>query len=91
MLKRLFVVIQGEHFLVSSNIATVMEVLLHSKILSVRNVESILLFSLPYIIKYSLYVIFFHDKYFAKELQGNAVCLTNTLHRCTKTAFSLLF
>ena len=81
VLKRLFVVTQGEHYLVSSSIATVMEVLLHSKPLSVRNVKSLLLmeFSLSYFIKYSLYVIFFHDKYVAKELQGNAVCSTEYL------------
>jgi len=38
-----------------------MEELLNSKPLSVRNVESILLleFSLPYVIEYSLYAIFF--------------------------------
>jgi len=54
VLKRLFVVTQGEHYLVSSSIATVMEVLLHSKPLSVRNVKSLLLmeFSLSYFIKY---------------------------------------
>jgi len=79
VLKRLFVVTRGEHFLVSSSIAAVMEVLLHNK--SVRNVESLLLleFSLPYFIEYSSYVIFSHDKYFAKELQGNAFCLTGFL------------
>jgi hypothetical protein len=55
-----------------------MEVLLHSKPLSVRIVESILLleFSLPNFIEYSLNVIFSHDKYFAEELQGNAFCST---------------
>ena len=65
----------------SSGIAAVMEVLLHSMPLSVRNVESMLLleFSLPYFIEYSLYVIFFHDKYFGKELQGNAFCSTEYL------------
>lgn len=49
--------------------------------LSARNVEYILLleFSLPYFIEYSLYVIFFHGKYFAKELRCNAFCSTEYL------------
>jgi hypothetical protein len=53
MLKRLFVVIQGEHFLVSFSVAAVAEVLLHGKPVSARNKESILLLevSLPYFVE----------------------------------------
>jgi len=41
VLTRLFVVTQGEHFLVSCSIAAVVELLLHRRPLPVRNVESI--------------------------------------------------
>jgi len=72
---------------VSSSIAAVMEVLLLSRPLSARNVESILLleFSLPYFIEYSLYVTFFHDKYFAKNDKRMLFVQLNTLHKCAKT------
>lgn len=69
----------------SSTIAAVVEVILRSRPLSARNVESILLleFSLLCFMEYSLYVIFFHDQYFAKELQGNAFCSAEYLaHVC---------
>jgi hypothetical protein len=70
-----------------------MEVLLHSKPLSARNVESILLleFSLPFVIEDSLYVIFSMTNTLQKNCNGMLFVQLNTLHKCAKTTCNLQF
>jgi len=88
VLKRLFVVTQGEHFIVLSSIAAVVEVFLHSRPLSAGNVKSILLFwNSAYLILWNIFVCNFFSmtNTLQKNCKGMLFVQLNTLQKCAKT------